>query len=298
MTLETQQSPVSHNEVSIATAPRPTPRVLSERQLAFRLLPDDLPLVITIGYVAVLTTAELLTTYIDAQLGLLAHAILLTFVLIMTARWWDHPLHRLFICLVFGPLIRIISLSLPLAAFEFMYWLLITSIPLFVTAFMGIRLIRLSGNDVGYNLGRGRFGVLTEVAIGLTGLPLGYMEYVILRPEPLISTLSWEYLWLPALIILISTGLMEELVFRGMMQHTAKEALGSIGILIVALVFAILHIGYKSVPDLVFVFTVGLFYGWVVNRTGSILGVTISHGLINTMLFIVFPVLAQLGLVI
>jgi membrane protease YdiL (CAAX protease family) len=36
---------------------------------------------------------------------------------------------------------------------------------------------------------------------------------------------------------------------------------------------------------------VGLFFGWVVQRTRSLLGVTLSHGLTNIVLFLVMPYL-------
>jgi len=100
---------------------------------------------------------------------------------------------------------------------------------------------------------------------------------------------------LPALILLFSTGFLEELLFRGIMQRTATETLSQFGLVYVALVFAALHIGYKSIPDLIFVFTVGLFFGWTVQKTHSILGVTLAHGLTNIILFLVIPFLSING---
>ena len=60
----------------------------------------------------------------------------------------------------------------------------------------------------------------------------------------------------------------------------------------VALLFGVLHIGYLSVLDVVFVMAVGLMFGYIVRWGGSILGVTLAHGLTNIMLFIVLPNLA------
>jgi uncharacterized protein len=53
----------------------------------------------------------------------------------------------------------------------------------------------------------------------------------------------------------------------------------------------VLHLGYHSALDMAFVFGVGLFFGFVVDRTQSILSVTLSHGLTNIMLFLVVPFL-------
>ncbi len=53
--------------------------------------------------------------------------------------------------------------------------------------------------------------------------------------------------------------------------------------------FAILHMGFLSWLDVIFVFSVALFLSWVVKKTGSLLGVTLSHGITNIMLFLVVP---------
>ena len=55
------------------------------------------------------------------------------------------------------------------------------------------------------------------------------------------------------------------------------------------MLFAIMHMGFHSVLDVLFVFGVAMFFGWVVKKTGSLLGVTLAHGLTNIMLFLVFP---------
>jgi membrane protease YdiL (CAAX protease family) len=38
-----------------------------------------------------------------------------------------------------------------------------------------------------------------------------------------------------------------------------------------------------------FVFLVALFFGWAVARTGSLLGVTLSHGIANVVLYVIVP---------
>ena len=48
-----------------------------------------------------------------------------------------------------------------------------------------------------------------------------------------------------------------------------------------------LHLGYRSAWDIVFVFGVAIFFGYLVRRTRSIVGVTLSHGLINILLYLV-----------
>lgn len=140
-------------------------------------------------------------------------------------------------------------------------------------------------DKLGLNMRQG----LIQFLIVPTGILFGVIEYYILRPDPLISNFSWSQIIIPALILLVSTGFFEEIAFRGIMQSTALETLGRFGIVYIALIFAVLHIGYLSVLDVVFVFAVGLFFGWIVVKTGSIIGVTFSHGLTNIVLFLVMP---------
>ena len=126
--------------------------------------------------------------------------------------------------------------------------------------------------------------------IATTGLLFGYLERLIIQPPAITPDLSLAAVWWPALSLLLFTGLSEELLFRGLLQTAAVKSLGAWwGILYISLLFGVMHIGWQSALDVVFVTVVGLFFGWVVHRTGSIFGVTIAHGLTNIMLFIVLP---------
>jgi high-affinity Fe2+/Pb2+ permease len=55
----------------------------------------------------------------------------------------------------------------------------------------------------------------------------------------------------------------------------------------------VLHIGYLSVVDVVFVTLVGLVFAYIVMWGRSLLGVTLAHGLTNTTLFVIMPYLTQ-----
>jgi LysM repeat protein len=82
---------------------------------------------------------------------------------------------------------------------------------------------------------------------------------------------------------------LEEVIFRGLIQQASLATYGRFGITFVAILFAILHVGYKSFLDVIFVLVVAMIFGLVVQRTGSLLGVSISHSLTNICLFLVFP---------
>ena len=124
----------------------------------------------------------------------------------------------------------------------------------------------------------------------MAGIGIGWLEYLILTPAPLSTALTLQAIWLPALILLLCTGFLEELLFRGLLQSAAIPVIGRWPALIfISALFAVLHIGYASVPDVLFVFAVGLSFALVVDRTRSILGVTLAHAIANISLYLIFP---------
>jgi len=242
--------------------------------------------VIAVAYLCVLVVAELTTTFSDPRIGMGIHTALLT-VLLLQASLDDNDTPRGFLlALSLAPLVRILSLSLPLQDVEIQYWYGAVAVPLMIATIVVARMIGLSRRQLGLVSGH----LPTQLLIGSSGFALGGIEYLILSPEPLIDGFSWVAILVPALILFVGTGFMEELLFRGVIQSTAWESLGArFAVWYVATIFAVLHIGYESILDVVFVFAVAVFFGWIVLKTKSILGVTISHGITNIGLFLFFP---------
>lgn len=243
--------------------------------------------VIAGAYLCVLAIAELTTTFADPRIGMGIHTALLS-VILLQASLDDNDTPRGFLlALSLTPLVRILSLSLPLQDIELVYWYAAVAVPLLIATIVVARMTGLSRRELGLTAGH----LPTQLLIGSSGIALGGIEYLILSPEPLVDDFSWLVILVPALILLVGTGFMEEFLFRGVMQTTAQESLGRFAVWYVATVFAVLHIGYESILDVAFVFAVALFFGWIVLRTKSILGVTLSHGITNIGLFLFFPFL-------
>jgi len=246
---------------------------------------SDHVVLLAVMYLVVLTAAEVLTTIIKPRVGLVMHAVLLVLLLVHTAVSWGRPGYRFVLTLTLALLIRILSLSLPLTPFPLIYWYFIVSVPLFAATFVVIWTLGYRLTEVGLNLR----AVPLQILVALTGLTLGVFEYSILRPDPLTVGPALHETWLPALILLFCTGFAEELIFRGVMQRASRAAMGVWGIVYVAVVFAVLHVGYHSVADVLFVFGVAVFFGMVTAYTESIVGVSLAHGLTNILLFLSLP---------
>ncbi len=242
---------------------------------------------IALLYLFLITAAEILTTIIEPRAGIFLYGLILIILIIHTALE-NRPLIRGFLStLALISLIRLINLAMPLQKFPQIYWYILVGIPLFFAALFVARFAHLNRKMVGLTLGN----LPIQALIGLIGIGFGYVEYLILHPSPLVTQLRLELLWFPALILLIFTGFLEEIIFRGMLQYTSTRVLRSYGIVYTAIVFTVLHIGYHNWLDLLFVFIVAVIFGWFVHRTGSIMGVSVAHGLINICIFLVFPFL-------
>lgn len=249
------------------------------------MLPDGNLMVEAVIYLVAIALAEVVTVGAQPLWGVACHIAVLVAMIVHQATAAAYPHRQLLISLTLVPLVRIISLSMPLADIPQIWWYPIIYVPLIAGAAVVMRVLRYRRGEVGLTLWR----LPVQLALGLSGILFGAIEYLILTPEPMIADFTWQAAWLPAVMLLVFIGFGEEFIFRGVLQHSAARAFNGWGVVYVSLLFATLHMGFLSWLDVVFVFAVALFFGWVVQRTGSILGVTLAHGMTNIVLYLVAP---------
>ncbi|MGD9785979.1 MAG: lysostaphin resistance A-like protein [Hyphomicrobiaceae bacterium] len=94
--------------------------------------------------------------------------------------------------------------------------------------------------------------------------------------------------WLALFAASVGAPLMEELLFRGfLMTALSRSRLGFVGAsLISSALWTGLHVGY-SPPSLVAVFLVGLYFSWLVWRTGSLKVPLVCHGIYNLVVVLI-----------
>jgi membrane protease YdiL (CAAX protease family) len=238
------------------------------------------------AYLLAIVICELVAAFADPLAGIILYSVLLFLLVLGGAARGEHPSRRLLLTLGLVPLMRVLGLGLPLEEFSEIYWYLFIAVPLLVGIFAVVTALNLAPADIG--LVRGTEPRL-QALVAAAGVLFGLVGYFILRPEPLADALTLGEILVPATILLVATGLTEELAFRGVMQRVATDALGWKGWVFVALAFTAVQIGQESALHVLFVFPVALLFGWTARRTGSILGVSLSHGLTNVFLFLVFP---------
>jgi len=265
-----------------------------------------------LAYLAAVIAAEVLIAIPGAtplerpfqSIGLGIH-ILLVFTLMFLSviiQPKDATLAPLLVAASLASLVRVFSLAVPRYPFfetpatkplNTIPWLALVSVPLLVSVAAVAYVQRLRPRDLGLAVHRWP-EVTQQTAIALTGIPLGLVEFFILRPEAWIAQLTVGSLVLGGLVIFFATGLSEELIFRAILLKRAVDGLGTRGgLLYVTAIFASLHIFFLNGVDLVFVFAVGLFYGLIVLKTGNLWGVILSHSLGNVILYLVAPFLTR-----
>lgn len=146
---------------------------------------------------------------------------------------------------------------------------------------------KISLREIGFR--RDRW--LKYVLIGiLLGIPLGVIEYFIITPAAAFPTFEIKYLLRDLFYMVAFVGIGEELLFRGLVQRDMTNLLGwKWGLLGASLMFGVMHLTWRSIPELAFTFLAGLMFGYLYYRTRSLTAPIVAHGVGNTILVAVMP---------
>lgn len=158
---------------------------------------------------------------------------------------------------------------------------------------------------VGRRYGSGRFTVDYAVSfrpIDVVGVPLGIVTQVALVPllyvplrawwpdtfssdelaeraEDLVDNAGGAMTVLLALTVVVGAPIVEELVYRGLLQRSAMSAVGAVpGLVLTAVWFAAIH---QSVAELPGLFVAGLVFGGCVLVTGRLGAAMVTHAAFN-----------------
>ena len=245
-----------------------------------------------LAYTAALAAAEVLVAAVDPRLGAFLYAVLLVLLLRQGARAATVAGQRLFWSLALVPVLRLLSLSLPLGSFSGVWRYAVVAALLLVGEAIAMRAQGLRPADVGL---RWRWRDLPlQAFIGLLGVPLGLLWYALLKPTPLVTAIPPGAIWVPAVVLLVSTGLPEELLFRGLLQRASGVAIGPwLGPLLITCLWTALRLGSASWPALGLTFVTGGVFALIAGLTGSIWGVSLANGLTNVVLFLLAPYLLE-----
>lgn len=146
-------------------------------------------------------------------------------------------------------------------------------------------LIKLAGGDLGSLLLR-RGKVRWWLPIGIAGFAFFALTVIpaatgLFQGQDL--TLERMLPWLPwVLLFVLSNGVREELLFRGLLLPRFGPLIGGVpAILVTSLIFSLAHVSVTYTPDILFflgiTFVLGAIFGTVAYKTDSLWGAVLIH---------------------
>jgi len=199
----------------------------------------------------------------------------------------NEEVQKTYQALILLPVLRLVNLSMPafydvtLYSFVFIYGLLTIPVTIAITHQGFTR------EQLGITFKRMWIYIPLSIIMGLL---LGVGEYLIIETNYLIPDISIPNLLILTLVMVFLVGLIEEIIFRSILQNRLEVFLGSRGgLIITSILFGLMHSGYGNMAEIFYTFFVGFIIGFMFYRTRSLPLVTMIHGFINVFLFGVIP---------
>jgi membrane protease YdiL (CAAX protease family) len=198
-------------------------------------------------------------------------------------------IQKTYLSLILLPILRLVNLSMPLYYEKTLYSFIFT---------YGILAIPVSIAATNQELTRTQLGMtfkkiwLYAPFSILLGLLLGGGEYLIIKTNYLISNLSTFNLLMLSIVMIFFVGLVEEIIYRSIIQNRLQITLGNrSGLIITSILFGLMHTGYGSIGEVLYASFVGIFLGYLFYKTRSLPLVAMIHGFINVFVFGIIPLL-------
>ncbi len=248
-------------------------------------------------FLITLAEAFLFTSQTESSLAL--HALNI-FLCILLPIWAERRM-RLFQAFALISLLRVLNIGMPIFFTLTLYWLPFIYAPIILAGYIVWRQTVVDAkklhwrNMLRFLNGQGlRLKVLWRWEYLLFAIIFGFLvsnlEYLVLSNEALVPDLGPIDLTMLLLVMVMFVGLGEELVFRALLQSAVSPEFGRVAAVVIsALLFAIMHSGYQSLPYMGFVFAIGIVLGYAYESTGSLGLVTLMHGLLNFFLYSFVP---------
>jgi len=201
----------------------------------------------------------------------------------------NEEIQKTYLALILLPILRLINLSIPvfyettLYSLIFIYGLL--SIPASIAA------THQEFTRIQLGITFKKMWIYAPLSIVL-GLLIAEGEYLIIRTNGLIPDLSAFNLLMLSIVMIFFVGLVEEIIFRSILQNRLQMMFGNwAGLIFTSVLFGLMHSGYGSIYEIIYASLVGFLIGYLFYRTRSLPFVAMLHGFINIFLFGVIPLL-------
>ncbi len=188
------------------------------------------------------------------------------------------PASRLLPAVALLPLLRMLSLTMPVPELPRLAWLVLAGAPILVAVAATARLTTIDVREMG--LARVSRDLISLGVVGLS-VPVGIVLSVLAPPVIDLPLDSPPGMAVAAAVVVSCAAIPEELVFRAVMQPLMAIAIGPVSVVVVALAFGLTYVGTGSILAVGLMTAVGLAYGLELSRSGSIWAPIIGHSLLT-----------------
>ncbi len=241
-------------------------------------------------FVVAIVFAELLFFTGSIEEGMFVHFTALVSMPFMMAVLRDRQTIYTLQALMLLPLLRLINVSMPVSEASLLLFIVVY-IPLLMPVYLLIRHQGLTDVKLGIIYERILLYIPMAVVIGVL---LGIGEHLLIGSGYQIAGLSDPFIMVFASVVLFYVGLIEELIFRSLIQTRLEGLFGMTpGLLAASLLFGVMHSVYGEITEIIYIFAVGIVLGYMFQRTRSLPMVATAHGIANIMLFVLLPLALQ-----
>lgn len=237
--------------------------------------------------VTAITLIELLIFGGRLKEASIAYTLLLLALSFSIAVTENHAVRRIYQALLLLTIFRLINFSMPVFLERNLYSFIFIYAPLAIPI-----TIATSHQKIVYEKKKDtlkKIWIYLPLSV-ITGFAFAQAEYILIGTRELIPDLSPANLLALIIVMIFIVALVEELIFRAILQTSFEEFLGPAGgIILASLLFGIMHSTYGTPLEMVYTFFVGGFLGYLFYRTRSFPLVVMIHGSINVFLFGIIP---------
>lgn len=223
--------------------------------------------------------AEAVVALVDPLAGAVLHALLLVGLL-----WrWLHAGELLVLALVLLPLGRLTSTALTPSGYSASSYAM-TGLPLLVAVLWIFPSLPARRVHAGHHRRP------AAVAVAISGIPLGLLMYAALD-LPRLPGSGTATVVIAALAVFLFSGVLEEMMFRGVLLRCLEPAFGGWSVGLTAVLHAAAYLPTRDLRVVAAVAALGAVAGWYVRRSGSLWPVVVAHGSAAAGALVVWPAL-------
>ncbi len=241
-------------------------------------------LISVVIFFIVTIVAELAAIFLGALAGVIVDGILIIGLVNLTYFMTVPETRRIFMALILVPFLRILSIAIPIPQVSPIFWYVMIGIPLLLAAMIGVWVNKLPALTQSQPVGK----LIVQVLFGLSGIPLALLAARVLPAVKMpIPDKSLGWVILGAIILFLFSALIDEIIFRGLVQNAFSVLFGRAGIIVTSILYAAMFLGTLQPGYVIFFGLTGLLFSAWVKFSDSLWGAIIAHGLFNLIFLLI-----------